>query len=197
MGGRLHVPVAFPPWKNPSTGWPAELMWTFRSLASYYVSDFFWTRSDVPDLYGLFVREKYSVIKIKEIQAVCSDCVICLWPAVSACCHLQTHSLHLRLALFWVITQRRMVMLTIRRCVMSQKSASLINIAAEAWNHIRCFYFEEVLEFNVFHVRALYYTKTLITSKCTKRVLSPIVTHSYMFRPCWVIFRENFLLSLH
>jgi hypothetical protein len=45
-------------------------------------------------------------------------------------------------------------------------------------------------EFNVFHVRALYYTKTLITNKCTKRVLSSIVTHSYMFLPCWVIFRE-------
>jgi hypothetical protein len=30
-----------------------------------------------------------------------------------------------------------------------------------------------------------------------KRVLSSIVTHSYMFRPCWVIFRENFLLSLY
>jgi hypothetical protein len=41
-------------------------------------------------------------------------------------------------------------------------------------------------KFNVFHVRALYYTKTLITNKCTKRVLSSIVTHSYMFRPCWV-----------
>jgi hypothetical protein len=51
--------------------------------------------------------------------------------------------------------------------------------------------------FNVFHVRALYYTKTLITNKCTKRVLASIVTHSYMFRPCWVIFRENFLSSLH
>jgi hypothetical protein len=34
-------------------------------------------------------------------------------------------------------------------------------------------------------------TNTLITNKCTKRVLSSIVTHSYMFRPCWVIFREN------
>jgi hypothetical protein len=42
------------------------------------------------------------------------------------------------------------------------------------------------MEFNVFHVRALYYTKTLFTNKCTKRVLSSIVTHSYMFRPCWV-----------
>jgi hypothetical protein len=51
--------------------------------------------------------------------------------------------------------------------------------------------------FKVFHIRALHYTKTLITNKCTKRVLSSIVTHSYMFRPCWVIFRENFLLSLH
>jgi hypothetical protein len=48
----------------------------------------------------------------------------------------------------------------------------------------------------VFHVRALYDTETLITNKCTKRVLSSIVTHSYMFRPCWVIFRENFWLSL-
>jgi hypothetical protein len=47
---------------------------------------------------------------------------------------------------------------------------------------------------NVFHVRALYYTKTLITNKCTKRVLSSIVTHSHMFRPCWVIFRENFFV---
>jgi hypothetical protein len=37
----------------------------------------------------------------------------------------------------------------------------------------------------VFHARALYHTKTLITNKCTKRVLSSIVTHSYMFRPCW------------
>jgi hypothetical protein len=32
--------------------------------------------------------------------------------------------------------------------------------------------------FNVFHVRALYYTKTLITNKRTKRVLSSIVTRS-------------------
>jgi hypothetical protein len=37
------------------------------------------------------------------------------------------------------------------------------------------------------------YTKTLIINKRTKRVLSSIVTHSYMFRSCWVIFRENFL----
>jgi hypothetical protein len=48
--------------------------------------------------------------------------------------------------------------------------------------------------FNVFHVRALYHTKTLITNKCTKLVLSSIVAHSYMFRPCWVIFRENFFV---
>jgi hypothetical protein len=33
-----------------------------------------------------------------------------------------------------------------------------------------------------------------ITNKCTKRVVSSIVTHSYMFRPCWVIFRENFVI---
>jgi hypothetical protein len=37
-----------------------------------------------------------------------------------------------------------------------------------------------------------YHTKTLITNKCTKRVLSSIVKQSYMFRPCSVIFRENF-----
>jgi hypothetical protein len=30
-----------------------------------------------------------------------------------------------------------------------------------------------------------------------KEFFSSIVTHSYMSRPCWVIFRENFLLSLH
>jgi hypothetical protein len=38
------------------------------------------------------------------------------------------------------------------------------------------------------------YTKTLITNKCTKRVLSSIVTHSYMFRPRWIIFRDNFFV---
>jgi hypothetical protein len=54
--------------------------------------------------------------------------------------------------------------------------------------------FKLTRRFNVFHVRALYYTKTLITNKCTKRMLSSIVTHSYMFRPYWVIFRENFFL---
>jgi hypothetical protein len=48
----------------------------------------------------------------------------------------------------------------------------------------------------VFHGRALYYTKTLITNKCTKRVLSSIVTHSYMFRPCWVIFMENIFVTV-
>jgi hypothetical protein len=36
--------------------------------------------------------------------------------------------------------------------------------------------------------------KMLITKKRTKRVLSSIVTHSYMFRPCWVIFRETFFV---
>jgi hypothetical protein len=38
-------------------------------------------------------------------------------------------------------------------------------------------------------------TKTLITNKCTKRVLSSTVTHFYMFRPFWVIFRENFFVN--
>jgi hypothetical protein len=52
-------------------------------------------------------------------------------------------------------------------------------------------------KFNVFHVRALYHTKTLIANKCTKRVLTSIVAHSYMFRPWWVIFREDFPLPLH
>jgi hypothetical protein len=53
-----------------------------------------------------------------------------------------------------------------------------------------------IYSFNVFHVRALYYTKTLITNKCTKRVLSSIVTHSYIFRPSWVIFKENFFVII-
>jgi hypothetical protein len=39
-------------------------------------------------------------------------------------------------------------------------------------------------------------TKTLITNKYTKRILSSIVTHSYKFRPCWVIFRENFFVTV-
>jgi hypothetical protein len=54
----------------------------------------------------------------------------------------------------------------------------------------------KVILSNAFHVRALYHTKTLIANKCTKKVLS-IVTRYYMFRPCWVIFRENFSLPLH
>jgi hypothetical protein len=29
-----------------------------------------------------------------------------------------------------------------------------------------------------------------------KESLSSIVTHSYMFRPCWVIFRENFFVII-
>jgi hypothetical protein len=70
--------------------------------------------------------------------------------------------------------------------VCSENHKELINIF--------CGQNEYVHDFNVFPVRALYYTKTLITTKCTKRVLSSIVTHSYMFRPCWVIFRENFFV---
>jgi hypothetical protein len=69
-------------------------------------------------------------------------------------------------------------------CAVYHKRLSLLNVIT-------------VAVFNVFHVRALYYTKTLITNKCTRRVLSSIVTHSYMFRPCWIIFREKFLLALH
>jgi hypothetical protein len=33
--------------------------------------------------------------------------------------------------------------------------------------------------------------KTLNTNKCTKSLFSSIITHSYMFRPCCVIFREK------
>jgi hypothetical protein len=33
--------------------------------------------------------------------------------------------------------------------------------------------------------------KTLNINKCTKSFFSSIITHSYMFRPCWVIFREK------
>jgi hypothetical protein len=64
------------------------------------------------------------------------------------------------------------------------------------WNSVPLYAREctVLLWFNVFHVRALYYTKTLITNKRTKRVLSSIVTYSYMFRPCWIIFRgEHFV----
>jgi hypothetical protein len=54
-----------------------------------------------------------------------------------------------------------------------------------------------MIKFNVFHVRALYHTKNTDHKQMHKESLSSIVTHSYMFRPCWVIFREYFLLSLH
>jgi hypothetical protein len=50
------------------------------------------------------------------------------------------------------------------------------------------------------------YTNINLTNKYTftkntnhqqmHRVLSSIVTHSYMFRPCWVIFRENFFVII-
>jgi len=48
----------------------------------------------------------------------------------------------LRTALFWVITQRVVVIsyredeITIARCVKTQESADLSHFAAEAWNHI-------------------------------------------------------------
>jgi hypothetical protein len=46
------------------------------------------------------------------------------------------------------------------------------------------------------HITYTNCTKTLITKKCTKRVLSSIATHSYMFRPCWVIFREKLFVTI-
>jgi hypothetical protein len=48
-----------------------------------------------------------------------------------------------------------------------------------------------IYDFSKFDITKTFSTKTLTTNKCTKRILSSIVTHSYMFRPCWVIFREN------
>jgi hypothetical protein len=38
-------------------------------------------------------------------------------------------------------------------------------------------------------------TKDINHQQMYKGFFSSIVTHSYMCRPCWVIFRENFLLS--
>jgi hypothetical protein len=39
--------------------------------------------------------------------------------------------------------------------------------------------------------------KTLNTNKCTKSLFSSIITHSYMFRPCWVIFRKKPSVAVH
>jgi hypothetical protein len=69
-----------------------------------------------------------------------------------------------------------------------------LSIILQTSVHTPAIFMNPLYGFNVFHVRLLYYTKTLITNKCTRRGLSSIVTHSYMFRPCWVIFRENFLV---
>jgi hypothetical protein len=55
-------------------------------------------------------------------------------------------------------------------------------------------YVQSLLKVCTSQLNGTFSTKTLITNKCTKRVLSSIVTHSYMFRPCWVIFRENFFV---
>jgi hypothetical protein len=77
-------------------------------------------------------------------------------------------------------------------CTLLLYFASQRNWGNEIWN--TCWLQKYQYEFNVFHIRALYYTKPLITNKCTKRVLSSIVTHSYMFQPCWVILRENFFV---
>jgi hypothetical protein len=43
-------------------------------------------------------------------------------------------------------------------------------------------------------MRQLYCAKTLITNKMHKESFIINLTHSYMFRPCWVIFRENFFV---
>jgi hypothetical protein len=43
---------------------------------------------------------------------------------------------------------------------------------------------------------ALPLLKNTTNQQMHKESLS-IVTHSYMFRPCWVIFREDFSLPLH
>jgi hypothetical protein len=56
---------------------------------------------------------------------------------------------------------------------------------------------DEQLLVGIRNTRRNYGTKTLVTNKCTKRVLPSIVTHSNMFRPCWVIFTENFSLPLY
>jgi hypothetical protein len=45
--------------------------------------------------------------------------------------------------------------------------------------------------------RATYKKNTNHQQMHNEFFFSSIVTHSYMFRPYWVIFRENFLLSLH
>jgi hypothetical protein len=54
-----------------------------------------------------------------------------------------------------------------------------------------------MIKFNVFHVRALYYTKNIKHQRMHKGFFSSLVIHSYIFRPCWVILRENFLPWLH
>jgi hypothetical protein len=41
------------------------------------------------------------------------------------------------------------------------------------------------------------FTKNINHQQMHKEFFSSIVTHSYVFRHCWVIFREKFLLSLH
>jgi hypothetical protein len=79
-------------------------------------------------------------------------------------------------------------MIRIQCLILLQKETNFI-----AWRMRPSVYLTKNIP-NVFHVLALHYTKTLITNRCTKRVLSSIVTHSYMFRPCWVIFRENFFV---
>jgi hypothetical protein len=59
------------------------------------------------------------------------------------------------------------------------------------------------LPIRTFHISSLIYVKLCLEvqklqspTNAQREFYHQIVTHSYMFRPCWVIFREN-LLSLH
>jgi hypothetical protein len=45
-------------------------------------------------------------------------------------------------------------------------------------------------------LKSFLFTKNIKHQQMYKRFFIPL-THSYMFRPCWVIFRENFLPWLH
>jgi hypothetical protein len=70
----------------------------------------------------------------------------------------------------------------------NQQFYSHVDLAIVHW--LRFFFQTNFRELDLI----LHVSKTLITNKCTKRVLSSIVTHSYMFRPGWVIFRESFFV---
>jgi hypothetical protein len=90
----------------------------------------------------------------------------------------ETHEIHL----FHVLTIR------------STANIYLLLMAAESLSQLQllCLVTKDLNSFN----RQNTLTKTLITNKCTKGVLSSIVSHSYTFRPCWVIFRENYFFTV-